>query len=51
MVSMKPQHQERNTHLPFYFMRTTLTIKDFPCQQKTYDLQSRESSLALSPVR
>ena len=51
MVSMKPQHKERNAHLPFYFMRTALTIKDFPCQQKTYDLRSRESSQALNPVR
>ena len=51
MVSMKPQHQERNAHLPFYPMRTAIAAKYFPCQLKTYDLQSRESSLALNPAR
>ena len=51
MVSMKPQHQERNAHLPFYPTKIAIAAKYFPCQQKTYDLQSRESSLVLSPVR
>ena len=51
MVSMKPQHQERNAHLPFYPTRIALAAKYFPYQQKTYDLQSRESSLALNPAR
>lgn len=31
MVSMKPQHKERNSHLPFYFMKTAIAVKDFPC--------------------
>ena len=51
MVSMKPQHKERNSHLPFYFMKTAITVKDFPYQLKPYDLRSRESSLALSHAR
>ena len=51
MVSMKPQHQERNAHLPFYPTRIATAAKYFPCQQKPYDLRSRESSLALNLVQ
>ena len=51
MVSMKPQHQEGIAYLPFYPTRTAVAAKYFPYQLKPYDLQSRESSQALSPVR
>lgn len=51
MVSMKPQHKERDAHLPFYPTRIATAAKYFPCQQKTYDLQSRESSQALNPAQ
>ena len=51
MVSMKPQHQERNAYLPFYLTRIAIATKYFPYQLETYDLRSRESSLALNPVR
>mgnify|MGYP007056466019 CR=1 FL=1 len=51
MVSMKPQHQERNAHLPFYPTRTAIAAKYFPYRLKTYDLRSRESSLALNLVQ
>lgn len=51
MVSMKPQHQEGNAHLPFYPTRIATAAKYFPYQLKTYDLQSRESSLALNLVQ
>ena len=51
MVSMKPQHQKGNAYLPFYPTRIATAAKDFPYQLKTYDLRSRESSLALSLVQ
>ena len=51
MVSMKPQHKEGNAYLPFYPTRTAIAAKYFPCQLKPYDLQSRESSLALNLVQ
>ena len=51
MVSMKPQHQEGNAYLPFYPTRIAIATKYFLYQLKTYDLRSRESSLALSHAR
>ena len=48
MVSMKPQHQEGNAYFPLYPTRIAIAVKYFPYQLKTYDLRSRESSLALS---
>ena len=51
MVSLKPQHQEGNAHLPFYPTRIATAAKYFPYQLKPYDLQSRESSQALNPAR
>lgn len=46
MVSMKPQHQEGNTHLAFYFIKTAITVKVSPCQPKPYGVQNRESRQA-----
>ena len=51
MVSMKSQHQEENAYLPFYPTRIAIAAKYFPCQLKTYDLRSRESSQALNPAQ
>ena len=51
MVSMKPQHQEENAYLPFYPTRIAIATKYFPYQLETYDLRSREPSLALSHAR
>lgn len=51
MVSMKPQHQERNAHLAFYFMGKAITVISFPYHLKAYGVRSRESSLALSHVQ
>lgn len=51
MVSMKPQHQEGNAHLAFYFMGKAITVISFPYHLKAYGVRSRESSQALSLVQ
>ena len=51
MVSMKPQHQEGNAYFPFYPTRIAIATKYVPYRLETYDLRSRESSLALNLVQ